>query len=387
MIYLDYAATTPMCEPALAAMQKLSKDIYGNSESLHDGGEMANRILEYSREQLARYIGGKAKGLYFTSGGSESNWLAIYSLLLGLPNGKRHFVTTAVEHPSIVNTAEYLKRIGFEVSFVAPDKNGLITSEALRNMLRPETGLVSIQHANSETGVIQPLQELSRELRKRGILFHTDAVQTFGKVPVNIDLLGVDAISFTSHKIYGPKGIGAVYIRPGVNWIPVFPQTSHEKGFRPGTVNVPGAGAFAAAAEWIISQRDHLSQKYEHLKKKLLSDSEELQLPLQPALSGSTAKILPHIFGCFFSPYEGQYVMLESNRKGICLSTGTACSSGKQEPSQALTALGYSKEEARQFIRISFGYKTTDADIASFIDVLKYLQKMKKGAAEIARGS
>ncbi|MGG3573772.1 IscS subfamily cysteine desulfurase [Bacillus gobiensis] len=387
MIYLDYAATTPMCEPALTALQKLSSDIYANSRSLHDGGEMANRILDYSREQLAHSIGGQANGLYFTSGGSESNWLAIYSLLLGLPKGKRHFVTTTVEHPSIISTAEYVKQIGFEVSFVAPDKNGLITSEALLNKLRPDTGLVSIQHANSETGVIQPLAELSCELKERGILLHTDAVQTFGKLPINILQLGVDAISFASHKIYGPKGIGAVYIRPDVFWKPVFPHTSHEKGFRPGTVNVPGVGAFAAAAEWIIKRQDQQSQKYEHLRKRLVCDAKDQKLSLQPALSNSTAKILPHIFGCFFPPYEGQYVMLESNRKGICLSTGTACSAEKQEPSQALTSLGYSKEKARQFIRISFGYETTDADIASLLQVLKQLQKNKKGAAAIARRS
>jgi cysteine desulfurase len=387
MIYLDYAASAPMCEPALEAMHKLNTDIYGNSSSLHDAGEMANRILEYSREQLAHFIGGEAKGLYFTSGGSESNWLAIYSLLLGLPSNKRHFVTTNLEHPSVRNTAEYVKRMGYEVSFVSPDSNGLVTNERLLDALRPDTGLVSIQHANSETGVIQPLEELSHVIRSRGILFHTDAVQTFGKLPLNVNQLGVDAVSLSSHKVYGPKGIGAVYIRPDVYWRPVFPNTTHENGFRPGTVNIPGAGAFSAAAEWTISQMDQLSIKFDHLRNKLLHDTNTQRLSLEPILPHSSAKVLPNIFGCFFPPYEGQYVMLECNRRGICLSTGTACSVTKQDPSEALSSIGYKAEKARQFIRISFGYETTDDQISSFIHVLKQLQNQKKGAAGFARRS
>ncbi|PNB67596.1 cysteine desulfurase, partial [Pseudomonas sp. GW456-E7] len=246
-----------------------------------------------------------------TSGGTESNFLAIQSLLNGLPNTKRHFITTAMEHQSIHSCAAFLKQHGFDVTIIEPNEYGLITEEILAAHIRPETCLVSIQHANSETGIIQPIQRLSSYLHKRGILLHCDAVQTFGKIPINTKELGVDALSVSSHKVHGPKGVGAVYIHPGVPWKPVYPLITHEHGFRAGTVNVPGIGAFTAAAELIINEMDKQISRNKTLRTHFLEQISIRSLPVTLVADPIQTECLPHIIGCFFHSFEGQYVMLE----------------------------------------------------------------------------
>ncbi|KAF1679448.1 IscS subfamily cysteine desulfurase [Bacillus mexicanus] len=385
MIYLDYAATTPICEEALHVYQKLSIDMYGNASSLHDAGGKAKYILEYCREKIASIIGGEASGIYFTSGGTESNFLAIQSLLNCLPKTKRHFITSAMEHQSIHNCAAYLEQQGFDVTIIQPNEYGLITEEILTAHIRPETGLISIQHANSETGIIQPIQRLSSFLRNKGILLHCDAVQTFGKIPINTEELGMDALSVSSHKIHGPKGVGAVYIRPDVPWKPVYPHTAHEQGFRAGTVNVPGIGAFTAAAELIISEMDKQISRNKTLRAHLLDEIGIRSLPVTLAADTAQTECLPHILGCFFHSFEGQYVMLECNRNHICISTGSACSSGYQGPSAAMKALGKTDQEALQFIRISFGRHTTAEQLDQLLHTLTALWEQKKGEFDIDR--
>lgn len=375
MIYLDYAATTPVLSDALQAFEQLSREVYGNSSSLHDAGGKAESVLHYCRAKLAEIISGKAEGIYFTSGGTESNMLAVHSILNGLPSGKRHFIMTEMEHQSMHILKRHLTALGYEVSTMKPDANGVITADILERHLRPDTGLVSIQHANSETGIIQPLAELSSFLHKRGVLLHSDAVQTFAKIPVNVEELGVDALSVSSHKVYGPKGIGAVYIRPSVGWKPVYPGTLHEDGFRSGTVNVPGIGAFITAAEKTAGRMDAVFEKHQKLRGYFLRRLQERCLPVSLAVSDSAGhKVLPHILGCFFHSFEGQYVMLECNRRGICISTGSACSAGHQEPSNTMKALRVPKEQALRFIRISFGYETTKEHVDKLLDVF---EKMK----------
>ncbi|MDP4097241.1 IscS subfamily cysteine desulfurase [Paenibacillus sp. P96] len=359
MIYLDYAASAPMSEEALHVFHELNKEVYGNASSLHDAGGKAEHILNYCRRQLAGLIHGREEGIYFTSGGTESNILALQSVLNGLPASKRHFITTSVEHSSIRNLVSLLQSQGWEISIMQPDLNGRITPEILLSHLKENTGLVSIQHANSETGIIQDLQELSSVLKERHVLLHTDAVQTFGKIPVHADELGFDVLTVSSHKLYGPKGVGAVYIRPGIPWKPVYPGTTHEKGFRPGTVNVPGIGAFIAAAAAMIGQMTELSQHFQKLRSHLFTEAERLGIPLKPVVQEVRAQVLPHIAGCYFLKAEGQYIMLECNRNGICISTGSACAAGQQEPSPSVKALGATNQEALRFIRISFGQHTT----------------------------
>ncbi|MDO7905563.1 IscS subfamily cysteine desulfurase [Paenibacillus sp. JX-17] len=374
MIYLDYAATAPMNEQALTALNELNREVYGNSHSLHDAGGRAENILEYSREQLAGMIGGAKEGVYFTSGGSESNLLAILSILNGLPEGRKHWITTTVEHASIRNALPLLERLGYRVTAIQPNSQGLVTKEILENAIQTDTGLVSIQHANSETGIIQPLEELSPLLRARGIVLHSDMVQTFCKLPIDVTRMGVDAASFSSHKVYGPKGVGAAYIAPAVPWKPVLPGTSHERGFRAGTVNVPGIGAFVTAAASVIQDQPEVLAHFRRLRSHLFSQAKQHGIPLTSAANEREVHLLPHVAGCIFGGMEGQYVMLECNRNGICISTGTACAAGHQEPSASLTAIGLRKEDALQFIRISFGRSTTTEELDQLIQLLASLK-------------
>lgn len=371
MIYLDYAASTPMCDEALHIYSVMNKEMFGNASSLHDAGGQAAYTLDYSRQQMAKMIGGQKEGIYFTSGGTESNMVVVQSILNGLPPDKKHWIMSALEHHSMYNLATLLEHQGYELTIIQPDQEGRITREVLVPHLRDNTGLVSIQHANSETGLIQDLAALSPLLHERGIMLHSDAVQTFGNVHIDVEAMGVDALSISSHKVYGPKGVGAAYLKPGTPWRPVYPDTLHENGFRPGTVNVPGIAAFVAAAEMMTEQMEMHQERYATLRRYFITKIQERSIPLRWVVEESEKKaVLHHIVGCFFHGYEGQYVMLECNRSGVCISTGSACAAGHHDPSPALQALGASEREALQFIRISFGRTTTIEELNVLVDIL-----------------
>ncbi|KAF6614938.1 MULTISPECIES: IscS subfamily cysteine desulfurase [Paenibacillus] len=371
MIYLDYAASTPMCDEALHIYSVMNKEMFGNASSLHDAGGQAAYTLDYSRQRMAKMIGGQKEGIYFTSGGTESNMVVVQSILNGLPPDKKHWIMSALEHHSMYNLATLLEHQGYELTIIQPDQEGRITREVLVPHLRDNTGLVSIQHANSETGLIQDLAALSPLLHERGIMLHSDAVQTFGNVHIDVEAMGVDALSISSHKVYGPKGVGAAYLKPGTPWRPVYPDTLHENGFRPGTVNVPGIAAFVAAAEMMTEQMEMHQERYATLRRYFITKIQERSIPLRWVVEESEKKaVLHHIVGCFFHGYEGQYVMLECNRSGVCISTGSACAAGHHDPSPALQALGASEREALQFIRISFGRTTTIEELNVLVDIL-----------------
>ncbi|MEE4564885.1 IscS subfamily cysteine desulfurase [Paenibacillus polymyxa] len=371
MIYLDYAASTPMCDEALHIYSVMNKEMFGNASSLHDAGGQAAYTLDYSRQRMAKMIGGQKEGIYFTSGGTESNMVVVQSILNGLPPDKKHWIMSALEHHSMYNLATLLEHQGYELTIIQPDREGRITREVLVPHLRDNTGLVSIQHANSETGLIQDLAALSPLLHERGIMLHSDAVQTFGNVHIDVEAMGVDALSISSHKVYGPKGVGAAYLKPGTPWRPVYPDTLHENGFRPGTVNVPGIAAFVAAAEMMTEQMEMHQERYATLRRYFITKIQERSIPLRWVVEESEKKaVLHHIVGCFFHGYEGQYVMLECNRSGVCISTGSACAAGHHDPSPALQALGASEREALQFIRISFGRTTTIEELNVLVDIL-----------------
>ncbi|KAF6583530.1 MULTISPECIES: IscS subfamily cysteine desulfurase [Paenibacillus] len=371
MIYLDYAASTPMCDEALHIYSVMNKEMFGNASSLHDAGGQAAYTLDYSRQRMAKMIGGQKEGIYFTSGGTESNMVVVQSILNGLPPDKKHWIMSALEHHSMYNLATLLEHQGYELTIIQPDREGRITREVLVPHLRDNTGLVSIQHANSETGLIQDLAALSPLLHERGIMLHSDAVQTFGNVHIDVEAMGVDALSISSHKVYGPKGVGAAYLKPGTPWRPLYPDTLHENGFRPGTVNVPGIAAFVAAAEMMTEQMEMHQERYATLRRYFITKIQERSIPLRWVVEESEKKaVLHHIVGCFFHGYEGQYVMLECNRSGVCISTGSACAAGHHDPSPALQALGASEREALQFIRISFGRTTTIEELNVLVDIL-----------------
>ncbi|MGL3755784.1 IscS subfamily cysteine desulfurase [Bacillus velezensis] len=383
MIYLDYAAGAPLSKEAAKVFQHLSTEVYGNASSLHDAGGRAADVLEYCRHSAGKLIGGAADGIYFTSGGTEANILAVQSLLHGLPDHKKHFITTAMEHHSIHNAAAFLADRGIDVTIIYPDENGLITEDILAAHIRPDTGLVSIQHANSETGLIQPVNRLAAFLHQRNILLHCDCVQSFGKLPIDADQAGIDSLSVSGHKVYGPKGTGAVYIRPGVSWNPVYPHTVHENGFRPGTVNVPAIGAFTAAAEYAVKHMEEHREHADRLRNYLYDQIRRQGLPISFSEEETGGECLPHIVGCFFHSFEGQYIMLECNRNDICISTGSACSAGSHGPSSAMKALRKTEREARQFFRISFGNETTCEQLDMLIHTFTALWEQKKGESAI----
>jgi cysteine desulfurase len=369
MIYLDYAATTPISENALNIYVKASKNAFGNSSSLHDIGGMATRTLQASRKILADSFNGNEKGLYFTGSGSEANILAIQSLLNGMDRKKNHIITTQMEHSSLHTFFKRLSSEGYEISFLIPDKQGLITIDRLKRELREDTGLVSIQHGNSEIGTVQLIEEIGPFLKEHGVLFHSDCVQTFGKLPIDVENTQIDAISISSHKIYGPKGLGAAYINPAVYWQPVIPGTTHESGFRPGTVDVPGAAAFATAAKDISARMSNNTEYFLEIRRKFI----DLLKPYKEKitlLNEDTPSLLPNILPLLIDGIEGQYIMLECNRFGFAISTGSACQVGMQAPSRSLLAMGLDEQQAKQYIRISLGEETTMEQIESFSKTL-----------------
>ncbi|MFZ3576957.1 IscS subfamily cysteine desulfurase [Virgibacillus sp. DJP39] len=369
MIYLDYAATTPMSEESLAIFNQVSKSFFGNPSSLHDSGERASQLLETCREELAGLLGCLSKGLFFTSGGSESNILALTSLIDAHKVKGNHLITTLSEHSSIYNFFTHLENGGFEVTYLPLDQHGQIRLEDLRKAIRETTILASIQHGNGEIGTIQPIESIGNLLHQHQILFHCDAVQTFGKVPINVTASKIDSLSVSSHKLYGPKGVGAVYINPAVKWNPQLPNTTHESGLRPGTINVPGIASFVTSAKTACDDRIVEYTRLIEIREALIEKLRKF--PINVHVEGHPSELLPGILGLRIEGIEGQYIMLECNRYGIAISTGSACQAGNQKPSRLMKALGRSDTEAKQFIRLSFGKHTTEQDIETTVDVLK----------------
>ncbi|WP_261129925.1 IscS subfamily cysteine desulfurase [Bacillus sp. Marseille-Q3570] len=368
MIYMDHAATTPMSEAALRVYCDVSTRFYGNSSSLHDVGSDAQFLLEECRNQLANYFNGSPEGIYFTSGGSESNHLAIVSMARANATKGNHLITTETEHASVANTFALLENEGFRITKIPVDPTGLVDVAEIREALTENTILASIGHANSEIGTIQPLKEIGQLLKSNGVLFHSDCVQTFGKVPFDIKTIGLDSLSVSSHKVYGPKGVGACYIAPGVLWRPSIPGSTHEKGFRAGTVNVPGNAAFVAALEEIISEMSGYEGHYRMLREKFVDFAKSDD---RITIEGHPNTHLPSIIGFRIKGIEGQYLMLELNRKGFAVSTGSACSVGKQSPSKTMLAIGRNPDEARELVRVSFGKETTEQDVEALVAALE----------------
>jgi cysteine desulfurase len=377
MIYFDYAATTPMSEEALHVYTEAAKSYFGNASSLHDIGSSAARLLDICRKELATFINGDERGIYFTSGGTESNILVVRSIIQAHHHKGNHLITTATEHASLYHLFQQLETEGYEVTYLPVDRFGLIDINELEQAITPKTIFTSIHHANSEIGTVQPIQEIGKRLRKQGVIFHSDCVQTFGKIHVDVQAMFVDSLSISAHKIYGPKGVGAVYIDPRVKWNACFPNATHEHGFRPGTVNVPGIASFVTAAQQICDNLITEQARLKQLRQYFTSLVYEKGLPI--TIEGHPETHLPNIIGLCVHGVEGQYTMLECNRHGIAISTGSACQVGKQAPSRTMLAIGKEKEEAKQFVRISLGKFTTAAEIDQLVAVLETICQHRKG--------
>lgn len=381
MIYLDYSATTPMSERALNIYTKVAQTHFGNANSLHDYGTMGANIVEHSRKIISKHIGGLSRGVFFTSGGTESNQLAIYSLAKAYENKGRHLITTKIEHPSVINTFKFLESLGFSVTYLPVNEYGEVERHVLENAIQKDTILVSIHHASSELGTIQNLKAIGALLKEKDIIFHSDCVQTFGKIPININELHLDSLSISAHKIYGPKGIGACYINPKLSWKPLFPNGTHEKGFRSGTLNTPAIAAFAEAAEEMIATMEQEMKRFEQLQTYFLQQIDRNRIVLE----GHPTNRLKHHLCLRIKGIEGQIVMLECNRKGIAISTGSACKLGLTLPSQSMIAIGRTEREAHEMIRITFGKFTTKEHIEKTIATLNEIIEsyVKNGGKDI----
>jgi len=370
MIYLDYAATTPMSENALDVFIQASKNFYGNANSLHDIGSTAANLLEASRRQLAKRLNCEQNGIYFTSCGSESSILAITSLIEAHKEKGNHLITTKCEHASIYHLFQKLEKNGFEVTYLPVDEYGMVSLNVLKQAIKNTTILASIQHANSEIGTVQPIKAIGEILHEKQVIFHCDAVQSFGKLPIDVKEMNIDSLSLSGHKIYGPKGVGAVYINPKLKWHSQLPGTTHESGFRPGTVNVPGVASFVTAADDICKNMEKEGKRLSALRQELIN-----YLTALPAakimVEGSSVSHLPNILGLRIVGMEGQFAMLECNRYGLAISTGSACSIGMQAPSRTMKAIGRTDEESMSFIRLSFGKNTTRDDIIRTAEIFE----------------
>ncbi len=362
MKYFDYAATCPLDGDAANILVKASTEYFGNSQSLHDAGSASANLLESCRQEFARLLDVDKAGVYFTSGGSEANYLGIMALLSAAKKDGNHIITGAAEHSSVYNLMKKLEAEGWEVTFLPLDRSGQIEVASLRAAIRQETILVSIQHGNPEVGTIQPINKIADICRPNGILIHTDCAQTFGKIPFDSLAHSVDALSISGHKFYGPKGTGVAYVNPQLAWQPYINGTVHENGFRPGTVNVPGIAAMTAAAQKAYSVMESEAERMNKLRATFLSALADVRDKCE--FFGSEGhEQLPGILGMAIKGLEGQFVLLECNRKGFAISTGTACHTGLLSPAKTMTAMNITGKEAKEFFRISFGRGTKQEDV------------------------
>lgn len=370
-IYLDYAATCPVDPEVLERMLPYFSEQYGNAASrTHAFGWDAEEAVSQARAQVASVIGADAKEISFTSGATESNNLALKGAVEFLAAKGKHVVTVVTEHKAVLDTGKYLERHGAEVTYLPVNEDGLVSLEALADAMRDDTVLVSVMFANNETGVIQPIREIGALCRARGVLFHTDAVQAFGKVPISVDDDNIDLMSISAHKIYGPKGVGALYIRrrrPRVRIAPQIHGGGHERGNRSGTLNVPGIVGFGAAAELAGARMDEEAARTlelrEHLRNRLLTEIPET------IVNGSVEHRLPGTLNVSFAYVEGESLLM--GLKGIAVSSGSACTSASLEPSYVLRAMGLDDELAHSSLRISVGRFTTREELDMVADRIR----------------
>lgn len=374
---MDHSATTPVAPEVLAAMLPYFGEKFGNASSLHRSGREAKEALEDSREKVAALLGARAEEIIFTSGGTESDNLALKGIARKNRKLGKHIITTQIEHPAILETCRALEKDGFEVTYLPVTGEGLVELSTLEASIRPDTILISVMHANNEVGTIQPLEEIGRLAAERDIYLHSDAVQSVGKIPVDVDDLGVDLLSLSAHKLYGPKGVGALYIRKGTKLESIIQGGGHERRLRSGTENISGIVGLARAAELAERDMPREAERLAGLRDRLA----ELVLgKVKDAwINGTMKKRLPGNLNFGFKYVEGESLLLFLDSKGICVSTGSACSSHKLEPSHVLMSLGLKPEECHGSLRITLGMSNT-------LDEVEYVAESIVEAVERFRG-
>ncbi len=379
-IYLDHNATTPLRPEVLEAMLPYLSAHCGNPSSVHWAGRRAKQGLEEARERVAAFINARPAEVLFTSGGTESNNLALRGVLWAARGKGMHVITTAIEHSSILEPLRMLTREGFSVTTLPVDNEGRVNAEGLTAALRPETVLVSVGLANHEVGTIQPIAALSRVTRERGILLHVDAVQAAGKLPLHVNHLGVDLLSLAAHKIYGPKGMGALYVRKGTSLLPVMGGGAQEREKRPGTENVAAAVGFAVAATLAAQEIERNAAHFLRLTTRLWEGIRE-RVPYV-SLNGPERDRLANTLNVGFAGAAGEGLMMGLDLAGIAVSTGSACAAGSIEPSHVLLALGCNEAAAKSAIRFSVGRNTTEEEIDRVLEVLPGVVERVRAAAQ-----
>jgi len=384
-VYLDHNATTPVHPEVLKAMTYYFSEGFGNASSIHQSGREAKAALEGARDTIASILGCKSSEVFFTSGGTESDNFAIKGVAYANRNKGKHLITSPIEHHAVEASCRFLQREGFDVTYLPVDGEGFVDPGDLKKAIRPDTTLVTIMHANNETGVIQDIKALASVTREAGINFHTDAVQATGKVPYRIDDLGCDLLSISAHKLYGPKGVGLIYIRSGVRIQTWNEGGGHERGRRAGTENIAGAVGLAEAMK--IADRDlaaetrtlvSMTTRFYELARERIPDIR---------LNGSFDRRVPNTINLSFKAVEGEAIVLSLDLKGIMVSSGSACTSGATEPSHVLKAMGIPSQMAQSSIRFSFGRSNSPDDVEYVVDILADEVKRLREISPLYAGS
>ena len=383
MIYADNAATTKMSETAVQTMISLMNENWGNPSSLYVHGQNAKEALEKAREDIAAVIGADPREIIFTSGGSEADNQAIRSAAaLGAKKGKKHIVSTAFEHHAVLHTLEALKAEGFEIMLLDVHENGLVVPEEVEKAIRDDTCLVTIMYANNEIGTIQPIREIGSICRRKQVLFHTDAVQAIGHIPVDVEKDGIDMLSASAHKFHGPKGVGFLYARKGIRLTNLIEGGAQERGRRAGTENVPGIAAMAAALKETVSGMEEKAARVAGMRDRLIAGLSRIP---HSALNGDAAQRLPGNVNFCFEGIEGESLLLLLDDKGICASSGSACTSGSLDPSHVLLAIGRVHDVAHGSLRLSIGENTTEDEVDYIIQSVKEVVEYLRGFSPIWR--
>ena len=367
-VYFDNNATTAVDAAVLESMLPFFAEDFGNASSIHSFGQKTRAAVEKARASVAALIGAQAVEVAFTSGGTESDNLAIFGIVDGADGAKKHVITTNIEHSAVKNPCEALMARGVDVTFVPVSTAGVVDPQDVKRALRPETVLITIMHANNEIGTVQPLEEIGRIAREADVWFHTDAVQSAGKIPIDVNRLGVDVLSISAHKLYGPKGAGAIYVRKGTKLQPLLFGGHHERDRRPGTENVAGIVGLGRAAEIARERLAEESARVSALRNRF--EQGVLASVPNSKVNGISSPRVPNTASITFSDLEGEALVIALDLRGLACSTGAACSSGAIAPSRVLTAIGLPHAEARASLRFSLGRCTTDADVDFALGVI-----------------
>lgn len=367
--YFDHNATTPVHPRVIAGMQQALTEVFGNASSIHQDGQRARQLVEQARRSVAALLGADPREVVFSSGGTESDNTAIFGVVAASPAARKHVVTTTIEHPAVLNACERLEQLGVAVTYVPVGSAGVVDPDDLRRALRPETALVSVMHANNEIGTLQPVEEIGAICREAGVPLHVDAVQSCGKIPVRAPQLGADLLALSGHKLYGPKGVGVLWMRKGTRCAKLLYGGRHERDRRPGTENVPGIHglglAAAIATESLEPEAARLARLRDRLEDRLLQRIDGIHV------NAKHSPRLPNTSNVCLDGVEGEPMVIALDLRGFAVSSGAACSSGSVEPSHVLTAIGLSREQARSCIRLSLGASNTIEQVDALADAVE----------------